>query len=152
MELQTLIEVHFESRKKEEEEIISLKERIVRALTLRTVHARGTHTTRYLDSQGFAKLVLCRTSAVPSERSSTGSAVSGRGSDRSALRCGGCRMSHRPVPLQPKSSIMFLFSPPPNRMSEHVRRRRRPRGGRRTTPKRRKPSPACTLEAICRNW
>lgn len=30
MELQTLIEVHFESRKKEEEEIISLKERIVR--------------------------------------------------------------------------------------------------------------------------
>lgn len=31
MELQTLIEVHFESRKKEEEEIINLKERIVRA-------------------------------------------------------------------------------------------------------------------------
>lgn len=31
MELQTLIEVHFESRKKEEEELISLKERIVRA-------------------------------------------------------------------------------------------------------------------------
>uniref|UniRef100_A0A3B5LJK8 Troponin T type 2a (cardiac) n=1 Tax=Xiphophorus couchianus TaxID=32473 RepID=A0A3B5LJK8_9TELE len=28
MELQTLIEVHFESRKKEEEELISLKERI----------------------------------------------------------------------------------------------------------------------------
>lgn len=28
-ELQTLIEVHFESRKKEEEELISLKERIV---------------------------------------------------------------------------------------------------------------------------
>lgn len=32
MELQTLIEVHFESRKKEEEEFINLKERIVRAL------------------------------------------------------------------------------------------------------------------------
>lgn len=32
MELQTLIEVHFESRKKEEEELISLKERIVSAL------------------------------------------------------------------------------------------------------------------------
>lgn len=31
MELQTLIEVHFESRKKEEEELIYLKERIVRA-------------------------------------------------------------------------------------------------------------------------
>lgn len=31
MELQTLIEVHFESRKKEEEEIIQLKERIVSA-------------------------------------------------------------------------------------------------------------------------
>lgn len=30
MELQTLIEVHFESRKKEEEELIQLKERIVR--------------------------------------------------------------------------------------------------------------------------
>lgn len=30
MELQTLIEVHFESRKKEEEELIHLKERIVR--------------------------------------------------------------------------------------------------------------------------
>lgn len=30
MELQTLIEAHFESRKKEEEEIINLKERIVR--------------------------------------------------------------------------------------------------------------------------
>lgn len=29
MELQTLIEVHFESRKKEEEELIQLKERIV---------------------------------------------------------------------------------------------------------------------------
>lgn len=29
MELQTLIEVHFEGRKKEEEEIIQLKERIV---------------------------------------------------------------------------------------------------------------------------
>lgn len=28
-ELQTLIEAHFESRKKEEEELISLKERIV---------------------------------------------------------------------------------------------------------------------------
>ena len=32
MELQTLIEVHFESRKKEEEELINLKDRIVRAL------------------------------------------------------------------------------------------------------------------------
>lgn len=32
MELQTLIEVHFESRKKEEEELIHLKERIVSAL------------------------------------------------------------------------------------------------------------------------
>lgn len=32
MELQTLIEVHFESRKKEEEEIIQLKERIVSSL------------------------------------------------------------------------------------------------------------------------
>lgn len=29
MELQTLIEVHFESRKKEEEELINLKDRIV---------------------------------------------------------------------------------------------------------------------------
>lgn len=34
MELQTLIEVHFESRKKEEEEFINLKERIVRGLSL----------------------------------------------------------------------------------------------------------------------
>lgn len=34
MELQTLIEVHFESRKKEEEELINLKERIVRGLSL----------------------------------------------------------------------------------------------------------------------
>ncbi len=32
MELQTLIEAHFESRKKEEEDIINLKDRIVRAL------------------------------------------------------------------------------------------------------------------------
>lgn len=32
MELQTLIEVHFESRKKEEDDIINLKDRIVRAL------------------------------------------------------------------------------------------------------------------------
>lgn len=31
MELQTLIEVHFDCRKKEEEEIIQLKERIVSA-------------------------------------------------------------------------------------------------------------------------
>ncbi len=31
-ELQTLIEVHFESRKKEEEELISLTDRIVRAI------------------------------------------------------------------------------------------------------------------------
>lgn len=31
MELQTLIEVHFESRKKEEEELVQLKERIVSA-------------------------------------------------------------------------------------------------------------------------
>lgn len=30
-ELQTLIEAHFENRKKEEEELISLKDRIVRA-------------------------------------------------------------------------------------------------------------------------
>ena len=30
MELQTLIEVHFENRKKEEEELINLTERIVR--------------------------------------------------------------------------------------------------------------------------
>lgn len=30
MELQTLIEVHFESRKKEEDELINLKDRIVR--------------------------------------------------------------------------------------------------------------------------
>lgn len=36
MELQTLIEVHFESRKKEEEDIISLKERIVSALCYKT--------------------------------------------------------------------------------------------------------------------
>lgn len=32
MELQTLIEVHFESRKKEEDELIHLKERIVSSL------------------------------------------------------------------------------------------------------------------------
>lgn len=31
MELQTLIEAHFESRKKEEDELINLKDRIVRA-------------------------------------------------------------------------------------------------------------------------
>lgn len=32
MELQTLIEVHFESRKKEEEELIQLMDRIVRIM------------------------------------------------------------------------------------------------------------------------
>lgn len=59
MELQTLIEVHFESRKKEEEEIISLKGRIVRAIVLWTLHPRDTHTVRHLDSHGFAKLICC---------------------------------------------------------------------------------------------
>lgn len=59
MELQTLIEVHFESRKKEEEEIISLKDRIVRAMTLRTLHPGDTHAARYLDSHRFAKLTCC---------------------------------------------------------------------------------------------
>lgn len=58
MELQTLIEVHFESRKKEEEDIISLKERIVRA-TLWALHPRDTQTARYLDSHRFAKLMCC---------------------------------------------------------------------------------------------
>jgi len=33
-ELQTLIEVHFESRKKEEEELINLTQRIVRHLAI----------------------------------------------------------------------------------------------------------------------
>lgn len=32
-ELQTLIEAHFENRKKEEEELLSLKDRIVRAIS-----------------------------------------------------------------------------------------------------------------------
>lgn len=36
LELQTLIEVHFEQRKKEEEELIGLKERIVRLITKHT--------------------------------------------------------------------------------------------------------------------
>lgn len=39
-ELQTLIEVHFESRKKEEEELISLKDRIVSGLH----NGRSKHT------------------------------------------------------------------------------------------------------------
>lgn len=59
MELQTLIEVHFESRRKEEEEIISLKERIVRAIMLWTLHPHDTYTVRLLDSHGFAKLICC---------------------------------------------------------------------------------------------
>lgn len=36
LELQTLIEAHFEQRKKEEEELIGLKERIVRLITKHT--------------------------------------------------------------------------------------------------------------------
>uniref|UniRef100_A0A672GVA2 Troponin T type 2a (cardiac) n=1 Tax=Salarias fasciatus TaxID=181472 RepID=A0A672GVA2_SALFA len=43
MELQTLIEVHFESRKKEEEEIIQLKERIVRILQQRSSKSITEH-------------------------------------------------------------------------------------------------------------
>lgn len=50
MELQTLIEVHFESRKKEEEELISLMERIVRAISLWTLGPGGPHTAVRLGS------------------------------------------------------------------------------------------------------
>lgn len=57
MELQTLIEVHFESRNKEEEELINLKERIVRAISLWTLEPGGPHTAVHLDSLGFAKLM-----------------------------------------------------------------------------------------------
>lgn len=44
MELQTLIEVHFESRKKEEDELIHLKERIVRNLTIANQMLTYSHT------------------------------------------------------------------------------------------------------------
>lgn len=57
MELQTLIEVHFESRKKEEEELINLKERIVRAISLWALGPCGPHTGGHLDSLGFIKLM-----------------------------------------------------------------------------------------------
>lgn len=37
LELQTLIDVHFEQRKKEEEELIGLKDRIVKCLINRII-------------------------------------------------------------------------------------------------------------------
>lgn len=39
LELQTLIDVHFEQRKKEEEELIGLKDRIVMSPSRRLTHA-----------------------------------------------------------------------------------------------------------------
>lgn len=117
--------------------------------TWRPTHCRALGLTRVCQTD-----VLCRRSVAPSERSSTGSAASGRGSDRSVLRCGGCTDLNLTARCRLSAAeVVDCFSPPPPvRTSELVRRRRRPRGGRRMTPRRRKPSPACTLEAICRNW
>lgn len=44
LELQTLIDVHFEQRKKEEEELIALKDRIV------SLGGRGGRVLRFLPS------------------------------------------------------------------------------------------------------
>lgn len=148
MELQTLIEVHFESRKKEEEELINLTERIVRKTRSNAQSCGSASAPLRRDA------LLCRRSAGPSEQSSTGSAAREKKSDRSALRYVHARVTSRgqwmslllPIDARTSSSLRL------RRMRRPVRRRRRPRGEQRMTLRRRKPSPASTLEATCRSW
>lgn len=84
MELQTLIEVHFESRKKEEEELIQLKERIVRLLGYRCSNIG--RVCQHLHQDVLTQGLLSRKIAALSEQSSKESAARGRKNGRSAWR------------------------------------------------------------------
>lgn len=81
MELQTLIEVHFESRKKEEEELIQLKERIVRLFGYRCANMG-----RVCHQDVLTRVLASRKIAALSEQSSKESAARGRKNGRSAWR------------------------------------------------------------------
>lgn len=86
MELQALIDSHFEARKKEEEELIALKERIVRG-------AAGGRGVPFQGGPGLAgwtdhphRPPGCRRSAARRGPSSSGSARRRRGSARTGWR------------------------------------------------------------------
>lgn len=80
MELQALIDSHFEARKKEEEELVALKERIVSAGSRGRARARGGQAAVTRPSSG------CRRSAVRRELNSRGSGPRRRGSVRTGWR------------------------------------------------------------------
>lgn len=84
MELQTLIEVHFESRKKEEEELIQLKERIVRLFGLQ--HGNPGFSNAFIKGL-LTRGLSCRRVAALREQSSNEFAARGRKSGRSVWRC-----------------------------------------------------------------
>lgn len=87
MELQALIDSHFEARKKEEEELVALKERIVSPGGSRS--RQGLMVTLREPGVGKAGLTHSsrrRRSAVRRELNSRGSALRRRGSARTDWR------------------------------------------------------------------
>lgn len=102
MELQALIDSHFEARKKEEEELIALKERIVRGAG----PGRGGGCRPLRGAGGRAGLTGssgCRRSAVRSELSSSASEPRRSGSARTAWRCGPGPAPSRPRAPRPRA-------------------------------------------------
>lgn len=63
LELQTLIDVHFEQRKREEEELIGLKERIV-------MHILSSHSIAKVKEEGFEHTVTVSSSGETKSRKS----------------------------------------------------------------------------------
>lgn len=149
MELQTLIEVHFESRKKEEEELIQLKERIVRLLGYRCSNmgrvcqtpSSGCVNTRSVEQEN-RRAERAEQQRIRSEREK------GR-QKRLEVRA---RSSYGPKCIFriniAEKNLLFIKS----RMRELVRKRRKPRGEPKMMPKKRKPSQASILEGTCRSW
>ena len=63
LELQTLIDVHFEQRKKEEEELIGLKDRIVSFPDVYLVLVNKYHMNQFADSNQM-ELTTCPTDSL----------------------------------------------------------------------------------------
>lgn len=151
MELQTLIEVHFESRKKEEEELIHLKERIVRPF--------GCNMLKYVGKQLHGGMLTwglsCRKIGALREQSSKEFAARGRKSGRSVWRCQHIQAAVQNVSSGSHNRICMkkaALNLPKIRMRELVRKRRKLKGEPKMMPRKRKPWRASILEGTCRSW
>lgn len=153
MELQTLIEVHFESRKKEEEELIQLKERIVRLFW--SVIWKPNFSNAFIEACSHE---VCRAGTSPLWESRAAK-DSQREGERAAEASGGASPIHLAAPkwilrilkqnISIKKAALII---PQFRMRELVRKRRKPKGEPKTMPRKRKPSRASILEGTCRSW